>query len=192
MPAEQNIDTVTFENYGPLFHLIGTWEGIKGDDIAPGDDRGTENNKYKERLVLTPIGMVNNHEQTLFALRYSTMAWRIGEDNSFHEEVGYWLWDSKASQIMKSFIVPRGITVLAGGTANKNDKTFSMAADLGSPTYGICSNQFLDVEFKTVRFELKITIIDEKTFSYESDTQLKMKGRDQIFHHTDKNTLKKV
>ena len=67
-----------------------------------------------------------------------------------------------------------------------------MAADLGSPTYGICSNQFLDVEFKTVRFELKITIIDEKTFSYESDTQLKMKGRDQIFHHTDKNTLKKV
>ncbi len=185
-------DELSVENYGPLFHLIGTWEGVKGDDIAPGDDRGTENNKYKERLVLTPIGIVNNHEQTLFALRYSTMAWRLGVDNPFHEEVGYWLWDGKTSQIMKSFIVPRGIAVLAGGTANLNDKNFSMAADLGSPTYGICSNQFLDVEFKTVRFELKVAIIDQNTFSYESDTQIKMKDRDQIFHHTDKNIFTKI
>lgn len=183
---------LNIENYGPLYHLIGTWEGIKGDDIAPSDDRGTENNKFKERIVFTPIGMVNNHEQTLFGLRYSTMAWRIGEENSFHEEVGYWLWDGKAGQIMKSFIVPRGVTVLAGGTANKNDKTFSMSAVQGSATYGICSNVFLDQEFKTVQFDLKVTIHDNNTFSYDEDSQLKMKGRDKVFHHTDKNTLTKI
>jgi len=36
---------------GPLAGLVGTWEGEKGDDTAPSDDRGTENNKYKERMV---------------------------------------------------------------------------------------------------------------------------------------------
>ena len=36
---------------GPLADLVGIWEGDKGDDIAPSDDRGTENNKYRERIV---------------------------------------------------------------------------------------------------------------------------------------------
>lgn len=180
------------KNYGPLAWLIGTWEGDKGDDIAPGDDRGTENNLFRERIVFTPIGMVNNHEQTLYGLRYSTTAWRIGIADSFHEEVGYWLWDQVSQQIMKSFIVPRGVTVLAGGTSDRNAKNFTMQAKLGSPTYGICSNQFLDLEFKTVQFDLSVTIHDENSWSYNEDTQLLMKGKKDPFHHTDKNTLFRI
>lgn len=180
------------KNYGPLAWLIGTWEGDKGDDIAPGDDRGVENNLFRERITFTPIGMVNNHEQTLYGLRYSTTAWRIGVSDSFHEEVGYWLWDSANQQIMKSFIVPRGVTVLAGGTADVGAKKISMQAKLGSPTYGICSNQFLDLEFKTIQFDLSVTIHNENSWSYEEDTQLLMKGKNEAFHHTDKNTLFRI
>lgn len=96
------------KDLGPLAIFAGVWEGDKGDDIAPSDDRGTENNKFRERMTFEPILPVTNHEQSLFGLRYATVAWRLGEPNPFHEEVGYWLWDPKATQVLRCFIVPRG------------------------------------------------------------------------------------
>lgn len=180
------------QDYGPLAPLAGVWEGSKGDDVALSNNRGIENNKYRERLVLEPIGPVDNHEQKLFALRYSTMAWRIGEPDPFHEENGYWLWDASHRQVLRCFIVPRGISVIAGGTVNPGDKEFFLTSEVGSPTYGICSNQFLDQEFKTVKFELKIKIFDANSFFYDEVTHILLKGRDKIFLHTDKNTLNRV
>jgi hypothetical protein len=56
---------------------------------------------------------------------------------------------------MKSFIVPRGIAVNAGGTSDENATVFTVSAELGSNTYGICSNKFLDIEFQTVSYEIK-------------------------------------
>lgn len=95
------------ENLGPLKPLVGIWEGETGDDKAPGDDRGTEINKYRERMVLEPFKPVENHEQLLCGLRYFTQAWRIGEPDPFHDEVGYWIWDAKAKQVMKCVVIPR-------------------------------------------------------------------------------------
>jgi len=174
---------------GPLAQLAGVWEGQKGSDQAPSDNRGIEHNKYKERITFDPFGPVNNHEQTLYGLRYTTTAWRLGEMEPFHEEYGYWLWDAQAEQVLRCFMVPRGVTVLAGGTVKADATEFQLAADVGSPTYGICSNKFLDLEFKTVRYELKVKIIDKNTFTYFEDTQILIKGRQDIFHHTDENTL---
>lgn len=179
------------KNLGPLAPLAGVWEGEKGDDKAPDNDRGVETNKFRERITFEPMGPVNNHEQALYGLRYATTAWRVGATNPFHEELGYWLWDAKAKQVLRCFIVPRGVTVLAGGTVEANAKSFELVADVGSETYGICSNKFLDEEFKTVRYELKVTIHDDESFSYEEDTQLKIKGQADLFHHIDKNTLKR-
>ena len=177
---------------GPLSQLAGTWEGDKGDDIAPSDDRGTENNKFKERMTFVPFGPVKNHEQILYGLRYTTTAWRLGEVDSFHEEVGYWLWDPQEKQVMRCFMIPRGVVVLAGGTAEPGAQGFEISADVGSETYGVCSNKFLDKEFKTVRYELRLKFHDKNSFSYEEDTQLKMKNRPDLFHHTDKNLLKRA
>ena len=179
-------------NLGPLAPLAGIWEGNKGDDIAPNvNPTEIENNKYRERLVLEPFGPVNNHAQTLYGLRYSTTAWRLEEEGPFHEELGYWLWDPAEKQVMRCFIVPRGVTVIAGGTVEPDAQEFRLAADAGSETYGICSNQFLDREFKTIRYDLKITVHGANSFSYEEDTQLQIKGQSEPFHHTDKNTLKR-
>ncbi|EDM80988.1 hypothetical protein PPSIR1_25451 [Plesiocystis pacifica SIR-1] len=183
---------------GPLAALVGTWEGGSGADVAPDDraetDRETRNSKYRERLVLEPIGRVDNHEQVLYGLEYFTMAWREGapEDQPFHQENGYWLWDAANNQVLRCFIVPRGLTVLAGGTVEPDAKEWSIAADAGSETYGICSNKFLIEEFKTVRYELKITVHEDGSFSYFEDTQLAMKGREELFHHTDQNHLRRV
>lgn len=180
------------KNLGPLAALAGVWEGEKGHDIAPSDDRGTEENRFRERLSFVPFGPVNNHEQTLWGLKYSTIAWRLGEENSFHEEVGYWLWDPKEKQVLRSFMIPRGVTVLAGGTVEPGAKSFQLSAEAGSPTYGICSNLFLEREFKTVRYELKITIHGRDSFSYEEHSHLRMAGRKELFDHSDANTVKRV
>lgn len=179
-------------NLGPLTLLAGVWEGDKGCDAAPSGDGGVETNKFRENMTFEPFAPVSNHEQKLYGLRYSTTAWRLGEDDPFHEELGYWLWDANEKQVLRCFIVPRGVSVVAGGTVEPDAKTFRISADAGSETYGVCSNQFLDREFKTVRFELQVTLHEDGSFSYEEDTQLKIRGQANLFHHTDKNTLRKI
>lgn len=179
------------DELGPLRGLVGVWEGDKGDDTAPSDDRGTENNKFRETMIFEKLTPVVNHEQVLQGLRYRTTAIRLGEKDPFHEELGYWLWDGTHKQVLRCFMIPRGVTVIAGGTAEADAKGFELKADVGSPTYGICSNQFLDKEFKTVHYILKLSW-DAEILRYEEDSQIQIKGKPEIFHHIDKNVLRKV
>jgi hypothetical protein len=139
-----------------------------------------------------PIGPVVNSSQTLYGLRYSTVAWPLIQEQPFHEEVGYWLWDAERKQVMRCFIVPRGVVVNAGGTAEPDAEEFCMAADAGDAVYGVLSNPYLDQNAKTVRYELTVTIHETWKFSYKEDTQLKISGRSDVFHHTDQNTLKRT
>ena len=177
---------------GPLKYLVGTFEGTIGDDIAPSDDRGTENNKYHEVIVFTHILPAVNHEQTLYGLRYHQQVYRHGEEFPFHDQVGYWHWDPKAKQVMQSLTIPRGQAVLAGGHAEHDSKSFKLKAELGSKTFGICSNPFLDKEFQTVEYEIHVNVPDDETFIYDQVTKIQIKGQKNIFEHRDKNTLKRV
>lgn len=179
-------------NFGPLARLAGVWEGDAGIDVAPSPERGLMETPFRERAVFEPMGPVDNHEQQLYALRYSTTAFRIGEADPFHEEVGYWLWDAVQTQVLRCFVVPRGVTILAGGSANASDAKFSLAADVGSDTYSIASNRFLDTEFKTIRYELDVSLEEEGVFEYQEDNQIQLKGRSEIFHHRDSNRLSRV
>jgi len=63
---------------------------------------------------------------------------------------------------------------------------------VGSETYGILSNQFLDETYKTQKYLLDVTIHDNGKFSYKEDTQLWIPVNEAIFHHTDQNTLEKA
>jgi len=179
------------DKLGPLAALAGVWEGNQGIDVSPGKDGAVET-AYRERLVFEPMGPVNNGAQELYGLRYSTTAWPLGCDEPFHEELGYWMWDAYAKQVMRCFMVPRVVTVNAIGGAEADDKAFSLSANAGSEIAGILSNPFLDKAFKTVRYELDIEIHKDGSFSYFEDTQLQIPGLDELFHHTDKNRLTKV
>ncbi len=179
-------------NLGPLARLAGVWEGDAGVDHSPSATRELMETPFRERAVFEPMGRVDNHEQVLWALRYSTTAWRLDEAGPFHEEVGYWLWDGANGQVMSGFVVPRGVTVLAGGSASASDRQLQLAAELGSPTYGISSNLFLDAEFKTVRYELEVDLREDDVFAYAQDTQMEMPGRPELFHHRDSNRLRRV
>ncbi len=178
---------------GPLATLIGTWEGDAGTDVAPADPdrKATATSRYRERMTFEPIGMVDNHDQKLCALRYFTTAWRIGQADGFHQDTGYWLWDAEHGEVMRGFVVPRGVTILAGGKATVDAKELDLAAERGAAIYGISSNPFLDREFRTVRFTMKVRILGPDRFSYEQDTVLEIPGQ-ATFHHTDVNTLQRV
>jgi len=182
------METDIVTHLGPLASLAGIWEGDKGIDIAPAKD-GSRETHFRERLTFEPIGPVVNGPQTLYGLRYSTVAWPLIQEQPFHEEVGYWLWDAERRQIMRCFIVPRGVLVNAGGTVEADSPEFHLAAAVGSPTYGILSNPYLDQNAKTVRYELTVTILEPWKFRYKEDTQLQMTGHPDVFHHTDENTL---
>lgn len=184
------IDEDIVKNLGPLGPLAGIWEGDQGVDISP-SKKGPVETKFRERITFDPMGPVVNGPQVLYGLRYSTVAWPLGSDKAFHEELGYWLWDGGNQQVMRCFIVPRGVTVNAGGQADLGARVFEMKADIGSETYGVMSNPFLDTAFKTVHYDLKVTIHDDGSFSYEEDTHLLIHGVPELFHHTDKNRLKK-
>ncbi len=181
-------DPEILAHLGPLAALAGIWEGKEGVDIAPTKD-GSKETHFRERLTFDPIGPVVNGPQTLYGLRYSTMAWPLIQEQPFHEEVGYWLWDAEQRQVMRCFIVPRGVVVNAGGTSEPDSKEFCMTADAGSEVYGILSNPFLEEKMKTVRYELTVTIHEPWKFSYKEDTQLQIAKRPEVFHHTDHNTL---
>jgi hypothetical protein len=183
-------------NLGPLALLEGIWEGGLGTDLAPSDkeadNRELATSKYRERMVFEPTGQVDNHEQHLFGLRYSTVAWREGADDPFHEEVGYWMWDADSKVLLRSFMPPRGMAILAGGRAEADARAFSLEAKAGSETFGICSSPFLHAEFKTLRYTLDLKFLDDDAFTYDEHTWLKMKGREALFDHQDENTLRRV
>lgn len=102
----------------------------KGDDVAPADDRTQiENNKFRERMTFIPMGPNDHQSQVLYGLDAPTTAWRIGGSKPFHKEMGYWHWDAKAKQVMKSFLIARGMTILAGGTVEPDADHFELAAD---------------------------------------------------------------
>ena len=175
---------------GPLAVLVGIWEGKEGVDIAPAKE-GLKETHFRERMTFEPIGPVVNGPQTLYGLRYSTVAWPLIQEQPFHEEVGYWLWDAERKQVMRCFIVPRGVVVNAGGISEPDAKELRMTAEAGSGVYGILSNPFLEEAMKTVWYELTVIIHDPWKFSYKEDTQLQISGRPDVFHHTDENILKR-
>ena len=116
----------------------------------------------------------------------------MDEEDAFHEELGYWLWDKDRNQVMRCFLVPRGVLVNAGGYVEEDSKNFRLEAELGSHTYGVLSNRYLDDSYKTKRYSLDLTINPDGTFSYSEDTELWIPVKQVIFHHTDENILSRL
>jgi len=81
-------------------------------------------------MILELMSQVNNHEQTLYGLRYSLTAWRIGSEYAFHEDRGFFFWDAKNKQAMRCATTPRRNSFIAGGTVEPDAKKFDLAADV--------------------------------------------------------------
>ena len=81
---------------------------------------------------------------------------------------------------------------MLAGRAAADAKTFQLQAVRGSLTNGIVSGPFLEHAFRTESCTIVVTIYSDGTWSYEQDTVLMVRGRAEPFHHTDRNTLRKI
>ena len=181
-------DVNTLRNLGPLAPLAGVWEG-QGLDVHPVAE-GTQTEAFKERIVFEAIDPQTNGPQLLYGLRYHT---HINNDEllTFHDQVGYWLWEPATGTILQTLAIPRGQIALARGVASPDARSFTLKATLGSPTAGIVSGAFLDQNFKTTEYSITVTVMDD-SFTYEQETVLQVAGRPEPFRHTDRNTLRRV
>lgn len=179
--------------WGPLWALAGEWEGESGLDAAFSHSSGeVVLTPYRERVSLTPFGPVRNGRQRLFGLDYRTAMWRGDETVPFHAEVGYWLWDGDTGEILRAFVVPRGITVLAGGTASAGAVEFSLAADKGDGEYTIAENEYLTKRASSLSYRVTVDVHADGAWSYHEVTTLKFSELPEPFAHSDRNTLRRM
>ena len=186
----EDVDADTLRNLGPLLPLAGIWEGSKSLDVNPKAE-GPERQAYVERIELQPIDPQANGPQLFYGLRYHTRIVKPGEIETFHDQVGYWLWEPATETVILSLAIPRAQVALAAGHAKADATTFEVTAARGTTEYGICSTTFLEQAFRTDSFRMKVTVNPDGTWSYFQDTLLMVRGKDP-FHHTDENTLVRV
>ncbi len=181
-------DPVMAVDYGPLRGLIGVWKGDKGMDVSPEPD-GREENPYFETITFVAAGDVTNAEsQNLAIVRYHQVVCRQSNGEVFHDEIGYWLWDSRADFVMHSLAIPRAVCVLAGGKAVRDgDSTkLEVAAAADSADWGIVQSPFMRDNARTVEFRHSIEVSRDR-LSYRETTVLDIYGK--TFDHTDENEL---
>jgi hypothetical protein len=199
--TEAEGDDDTLANLGPLRPLAGIWTSVEGVDVHPvgaGSDisgtvvEGSEHNTFVERYELQPIDPQTNGPQLLYGLRYHTHIVKPGEIETFHDQIGYWLWEPAARTVLHTLAIPRGQVLLAAGPAEPDATEFEVSATLGSETYGILSNPFLQEAFHTVSFRMRVIVNDDGTWSYEEHTQLRIPERPDLVDHVDHNTLRRI
>lgn len=186
---QENVDPDTLANLGPLRALAGVWQADKGIDINPKAD-APERKVFREHIRMDPIDPQANGPQLFYGLRYHIHINTPEEDITFHDQIGYWLWEPATGLIMQTLAIPRGQVLLASGYAKPGDKTFSVAAKRGETNYGICSTDFLEQAFRTDSYRIDITVNDDGSWTYVTDTELVVRGK--AFNHNDRNTLKLI
>jgi len=185
-----DVDPHTLKNLGPLTNMAGVWEGVRGLDVNPKPD-GPERQVFIERIELQPIDPETNGPQLFYGLRYHTHIVKPRQIETYHDQIGYWLWEPATGNLIQTLAIPRGQIAMAFGRAAKDATSFELVATRGAQSNGICSNPFLEHAFKTVEYRIKVTI-GESTWSYDEDTVLMIRGKAEPFHHTDRNTLTKI
>jgi hypothetical protein len=189
------VTTIDGVNYGPLAVLLGTWKGDRGVDRAPEPD-GEERNPYYETIVFEAAGDVTNaEEQTLAVVHYKQIVSRKSNDEVFHHQVGYWLWDSADDTLVETFTIPRAVAVVAGGKLGQPDNlddelVFQVAAETGSPEFGIVQAPFMSNKAKTTAFNHTLTVKGDD-MRYSETTVLDIYDKSS-YDHKDVNTLHRV
>jgi hypothetical protein len=188
-PADLDVDTLA--NLGPLARLAGRWRGTRGIDVNPKPD-GPETAAYIETINLEPIDPQTNGPQLLYGLRYHQHVVKPGEVATYHDQVGYWLWEPATGTLYQTLSIPRAQTVLAIGQAAADATRFELVATRGTTVNGIVSGPFLEAAFTTLEYRIVVTLGADDSWSYDQDTVLKIRGQAEPFHHRDRSTLTRI
>ncbi|HEV8407889.1 MAG TPA: heme-binding beta-barrel domain-containing protein [Sphingomicrobium sp.] len=186
-----NVDPDTLSNLGPLRRLAGRWRSVSGLDRSP-KPHGPEERQYIEQMDFEPIDAQANGPQLFYGLRYHIHINTPEEDITFHDQVGYWLWEPATGLVLQTVAIPRGQVAIASGKARPEDDRIVLTAERGQTEYGICSTAFLEYAFRTDRYQIEVTFNPDGTWSYVIETTLTVRGQADPFIHRDANTLTKI
>lgn len=178
-------------DYGPLALMVGTWKGDKGVDIAPESDGSVEETPFYEEIVFELGGDLSNADkQKLAILRYHQKVYRKSNGEQFHDQVGYWLWDAAAQCVMFTLVIPRAVTVVAGGSFDPStlagDAMKVKVKSEEGGDWGVAQSPFMRDNARTKGFEMVLEVNGD-TMSYSETTFLDIYGR--AFDHTDSSVL---
>lgn len=178
-------------DYGPLAELIGTWTGDKGADVAPEPD-GPATSPYCETITFTAAGAVENaEEQMLAAVHYHQIVKRKSNDETFHNETGYWMWCAESGTVMHGFTIPRAVAVIAGGSWNGETDAngraiLTVSAAMDDPDWTIAQSPFMRDKACTTKFD-QTFIVGGGRLTYNETMMVDI--YDRTFEHTDGNEL---
>ena len=141
---------------------------------------------------MQPIDPQANGPQLFYGLRYHVHINTPEEEISFHDQVGYWLWEPATGLVLQTLAIPRGQIAIAAGTSAPDARRLVLEAKRGETEYGICSTTFLEQAFRTDSYRIEVDFHDDGSWSYLLDTMLMVKGRPEPFRHRDRNRLTKV
>jgi hypothetical protein len=188
-PDDIAVDTLA--NLGPLRRLAGIWEGTRGHDINPKGD-GPEHREFYERIEMQPIDAQPNGPQLFYGLRYHVHINTPEEQITFHDQVGYWLWEPATGLILQTVAIPRGQVAIAAGHAEADATKLILKAERGQTEYGICSTGFLEQAFRTDSYTIEVDFHADGSWSYVLSTMLQVHGQAEPFLHRDENHMKKI
>jgi hypothetical protein len=188
-PSDVDVDTL--KNLGPLTAMAGVWTGKRGLDVKPKAE-GPKKQAYVERMELQPIDPQTNGPQLYYGLRYHTHVTKPDQVKTYHDQVGYWLWEPATETVIHTLTIPRAQVVMAAGRALPDATGFELVATADDPCFGIRSAPFLEYAFRTVEFRIKVSVHPDGTWTYDEDTVLVIRGQAEPFHHTDRNTLMRI
>jgi hypothetical protein len=178
-------------DYGPLAALVGTWKTAPsgGVDVAPGQTGSTVGkggkavSPFYETITFTPAGdATNNSVQQLTAVFYHQMVFRKSNNNQFHDQIGYLIYDKMNHRVYDSYCIPRAVCVVAEGLSGST-------MTLTSKSQGVAQTQYMVNNDSTKAFKITYDL-SGNTMKFKQETELHVYGKP--FVHTDEDTLTKV
>ena len=182
-------------NLGPLTRLAGVWEGRKGVDLNPKAD-GPERREFLERT--RDASDRSAGQRAAAALRPALpRAHRAAsdEDSTFHDQIGYWLWEPASGLIMQSVTIPRGPGRARVRASPKPDDEDNLRHGRSAATRATASAQrnSWTKHFAPTSYRCDITFNDDGSWTYDIRTDADgPAAAPNRFDHHDTNTLKLV
>ena len=97
--TEPDASVDTLANLGPLRALAGVWEGPNGADEHPAAARDTSATCSSSTTTHSPSIRRPTGRSCFYGLRYHTHIVKPGEVETFHDQVGFWLWEPAARTV---------------------------------------------------------------------------------------------
>jgi hypothetical protein len=181
----------TLANLGPLRRLAGVWESDQGVDINPKAD-GPQRRVYREHVRMEPIDAQANGPQLLYGLRYHIHINTPEEAITFHDQVGYWLWEPATGTHHADDRDSSRPGRAGGRQAQPDDDAHRSKPGAAIRASASARRRSSTKRFRTDYYRIDITFNRDGSWTYVTRTDLAIRGQLPAFDHRDTNTLRRI